>query len=301
MTRNSDKRCGQTVLALVAVLLATLLQPAAARAEPTESGPPRVAGIARRLLLASAPLCPERRSDFGLEVGPATLFSWGAPITTVWSDGPAAAAGLRAGDLIRAVNAVPWSADAVERALFETALAAAPHAPRVTLAVERDGLPRIVTLIGRPQCQAELRVSPQPFVNATAVDSTIVIGGGLERLLPDDAELAFAVAHEAAHIALGHTAPAQRGAIGARSQRLAMERDADALALRLMARAGYDPAAAARAWPKIADAGRTPLLRLMDIHGPYMGTVERTAFLTSEADRLGAAPTEPVRGLRRMR
>ena len=113
-----------------------------------------------------------------------------------------------------------------------------------------------------------------------------MIDAGLERLLRDDAELAFAIAHETAHILLGHTAADRQSDIGDLTRRRAMEQQADAAALRLMARAGYAPDAAALAWPKIADASRPPLARLMDLHGPYMATGERTAFLAGEAGRL---------------
>ena len=264
--------------------------PEAAAAEEWRARQLRVARVARRILLANTDACTVRGHDFGLETRPATLMSSGAPVAVVWPDGPAFRAGLREGDLVRAVNGVPWSADRIERAQFNAALEAVSQGDRLELRVERDGAVRTVTLISQQRCDAEVRLSPRTFVNATAVDATIVIEGGLERLLPDDTELAFAVAHEAAHIIQGHTAAEQHGAIGDRPQRLAMEREADALGLRLMARAGYEPAAAARAWPKIADASRAPLLRLMDIHGPYMSTPERIAFLTDEAARIATGP-----------
>lgn len=276
---------------LAAALL--LAWPAASRAE-TPAVPPalttlaqtRVDAIARRLLLASADLCAEQRSDFGLVTTPPSANSWGAPIARVWPASPADRFGLRAGDRVQAVNGVPWSADAGERQRFAEALAAADTAPRVTLAFERDGRREVVTLPGEPRCHAEVRVSVQPFVNATAAGRTIVLGGGLVRLLADDAELAYAVAHEAAHIVLGHTAPAWRSAAGDPAQRRALEREADAMAVRLMSAAGYAAAAASTAWAKVADANRPPLARLMDLHGPYMSTPERTAFLAAEAARL---------------
>lgn len=253
----------------------------------------RIASIARRLLIAQAPDCAEQESDFGLIAAPPTASSWGAPIAVIWPDGPAARAGLRPGELIRAVDGVPWSADAAERARFHQALVAAPRAADVVLTIERGDERRTIRVTGQARCRADVRLSPRPFINATAVAGAVVIGGGIERLLRDDAELAFAVAHEAAHVILGHTAPERRTGIALRDQRRAMEQEADALAVRMMAAAGYAPDAAARAWAKIADAGRAPLLRLLDIHGPYPATRERTAFLAAAAARL-TPPRQPA-------
>lgn len=259
----------------------TVLNPAATREA-------RVQSIARRILAANAAACPVQVNDFGLSVAPPTGSSWGARIETVWPDGPAAAAGLRAGDLVRTVNAVPWSADSRERTRFAEALGAMPQAHELALELERDGTRRTVVLTPRPVCQAAVRLTPSPAIRAAAFATTIELTSGLERLLRSDAELAFAIAHEAAHIALGHTAHEQRAAIGLRDRRIALERDADATALWMMAAAGYDPAAAVSAWPKIADASRPPLLRLLDVHGPYLNTRDRLDFLTREAARIAA-------------
>ena len=51
----------------------------------------------------------------------------------------------------------------------------------------------------------------------------------------------------------------------------------------MAARAGFDPEAAARAEAKLAHANRGPISRLLDLHGAYMPTRERIAFLQSEA------------------
>ena len=274
--------------------LTPLLGPAATPPAPRPTGALRVTTIARRLLLANADGCAERRHDFGLETAAPSGRSWGAPVTVVWPDGPARAAGLQPGDLIRTINGVPWSADARERERFVASLADAGRTPRMALVVERDGQPQTLTLAGQPRCHAEVRLSDQPFINATVEGSQIVIGGGLERLLADDAELAFALAHEAAHLILGHTAPEQARAIVTRADRVALEQEADALAVELMAQAGYRPDAAAGAWLKVADASRTPLLRLMDIRGPYPATQERAAFLAAAASRLIPPARLPV-------
>lgn len=272
---------------------------AAAPAEDFAARELRVQTILRRILLANHAQCAALQSDHGLVVGAPGLFPGGAPVIAVLPGSAAESAGLRRGDLVRAVNGTPWSPDPGETAAFARALGATGEAPALTLVIERDDARLAFTLPGQPACRAAAQLAPTSAINATAIGSTVIVAAGLERLLPDDAELAFAVAHEAAHVILGHTAPGQRSAIGDRPQRLAMEQAADAAALRLMARAGYDPAAAARAWPKIADASRPPLHRLMDLHGPYLPTAERTAFLVGEAARIGAEHPARPRSLRR--
>lgn len=289
--RGKTGRARRLLLAIVGGL-AVLSGPAHAAAPvrpfvgDDAPGTLRVAAITRRLLMANAALCPDPRHDFGLILGSPNTASWGAPIARVWPDGAAQGAGLRAGDVVRLVNGVPWSADPEELARFDTALARVSHGAKLDLVVERHGISRHVRLAGQPRCAGEARLSAQPFLNAAALGRTIVIGGGLERLLRDDAELAFAIAHEAAHIVLGHTAPERQAEIGVTARRRVLEQEADALALGLMARAGYDPAAASPAWLKIADASRPPLHRLLDIHGPYPATAVRAAFLADGAARM---------------
>ncbi|MDE2620692.1 MAG: M48 family metalloprotease [Sphingomonadales bacterium] len=245
-----------------------------------------MAAIARRLLVANAAACPDLHHDFGVVLGSPSAVSWGAQVAQVWPDGAAAAAGLQGEDRVRRVNGVPWSTDRGELTKFATALAQIPQATRLELAVERHGVMHRLTLTGQPRCAVEVRLSPRPVINAAALGHTIVIGGGLEQLLRDDSELAFAVAHEMAHVVLGHTAPARRAEISAPARRRALEEEADKLALRLMAQASYDAAAASAAWLKIADASRPALVRLLDIHGPYPATAVRAAYLADEARHL---------------
>lgn len=110
----------------------------------------------------------------------------------------------------------------------------------------------------------------------------IIVDGGMEQLLTSDEELAWVIAHEAAHIFLGHTGPGRGADLKNNDIRSQMERQADALSVRLMLLAGYSPEASFAAQPKIAAASRGPISRLFDVHGPYMGTRERTRFLMNE-------------------
>lgn len=271
-------------LAAIAWLALTGAAPVADEAAARQ----RIERLARRILVANAADCMQRQSDHGFTAGPVQSHPGGVPVLAIEPGGPAAQAGLRPGDTIRAINAVPWSTDRAELATFLSALAQIGNRAVLDLAIERDDQPIHLRLTGRAMCRGTATLVPGTTVSASAVGETIVIHAGLERLLRDDAELAFAVAHEAAHLVLGHTAPEQRAAISDPVRRRELEQAADATALRLMWRAGYPPAAAASAWPKIADASRAPLRRLLDIHGPYLPTAERTAFLQQQADSLTA-------------
>lgn len=271
-------------LAAVAWLALTGAAPVADEAAARQ----RIEQLARRILAANVADCARRQSDHGFTVGQVQTHPGGVPVLAVEAGGPAGTAGLRPGDTIRAINAVPWSTDRAELAAFLGSVARIGDRAVLDLAIERGGWPIHLRLVGRAMCRGTAVLVPGPKVGASAVGETIMVHAGLERLLPDDAELAFAVAHEAAHLVLGHTAPDQRAAIGDPVRRREMEQAADATALRLMWRAGYPPAAAASAWPKIADASRAPLRRLLDIYGPYLSTDQRTAFLQQQADSLTA-------------
>ena len=300
MPAGSRPRPTLVIAAVLALALALAPLGPARAAVPAEvgfdqAGALRVDGILRLILIANSALCGDRQSDHGLVLGAPALFPGGAPVIAVLPGSPAEAAGLQPGDLLRGINGTPWSPDPTEAAAFARALGETARSARLALVIERDHRRFDLMLTGQPACRAAAELRPTRAISAAAAGTTVIVASGLERLLTDDAELAFAVAHETAHIVLGHTAPDRRGAIGDPAQRPAMERAADALALRLMAGAGYDPAAAASAWPKIADASRPPLHRLLDLHGPYMATDERTAFLASGAAALRAsAPRRPA-------
>ena len=72
------------------------------------------------------------------------------------------------------------------------------------------------------------------------------------------------------------------------------ERAADVLGLRMMARAGFAPEAAAPTSLLLARANRGPIARLLNMHGPYIAPQERAAMLEAEAARLRAAGLPPA-------
>ncbi len=281
----------------------------------------RITGIARRILAANLSACPLQNTDYGLTevtidptasapVREAWLAAYGvgeqSTVITVLPGSPAAAAGIAEGDVVSAVNGEAWSSPGAssgassgagdDHAAFHTAMQAALAAPHMQLTLRRGLEPeRIVTLEGQTVCTATIIMVNDRAVNATADGTQIAIDTEMDALLPDDDALAYVIAHEAAHIFLGHVtaehAPTMRNA----AIRGEAERAADMLGLQLMARAGFAPEAAAPASLLLARANRGAIARLFNLHGPYMAPQERAAMLEAEAARLRAAGVSPPR------
>lgn len=190
---------------------------------------------------------------------------------------------IRVGDIIVAVNGVRWQSSAAGKGAFYGAMRAAYAQDHIQLEILRDANEMLVALPAGGICAGDPILTPRKRVDAWANGPTIILEGGTERLLSSDDELAWVIAHEAAHVFLGHSASSQDAARKNADTRSAMERDADVMSVRLMLRAGYAPEAAALAQPKIAHATRGPISRMLDIHGPYMKTAERTKFLIAQA------------------
>lgn len=114
---------------------------------------------------------------------------------------------------------------------------------------------------------------------AWAQNKSIVVDLGAARLLKRDDELAFFISHELAHILLGHTLPERARELDDGKMQSMMEKDADALGIRLMVRAGYDPEGAETAIRStdLIDSG--PMTRLFNYHGSYMPSNKRILYL----------------------
>jgi len=102
-------------------------------------------------------------------------------------------------------------------------------------------------------------------------DGTILITRGLVEECASEDEIAFVIAHEAAHVLLGHASRAAREALAAAAcwalvgecpssgwlgPTVCEESQADALALELVERAGRDPLAGVRLLTRLVTMGR---------------------------------------------
>ena len=293
-------------LVLATGLLCSSIGAAAAEAATEPANPiasgdaadARVARLARRLLVANVARCPRQRWDFGLAAH--RKRAPGAPplpgvasepegfrVVQVVPDGPAARAGLRLDDQIMAVNGEAWAGPGFA-AVFARAGWGQVEAGRIVLAVTRGTATQTIPVSGELACAVAVRLIPQAKVNASAASGVAFINSGIEQALPQDDQLAAVIAHEVAHVILGHSRTNSTS-----TDRSRMEREADALGVRLALRAGFDPQGAARATVVVGSRARGPISRLLGLYGDHMPTPERQRFLLEEANaaRLEAADT----------
>ena len=265
-------------------------QPAAAAPAPgsfLRESDHRIVSIVYRLGVAGRAFCPEPFPLTGLafhhlaEYRPAdradAIARWGLDrgpgILSVAEDSPAARAGLAAGDVMLAVDGIPFpSATAIaaeangerwrprtvaSEVLLEDRLRLGP----VRLEILRQGRPLIVTLSSVPGCPARGRLARSGQDNAFADGRYVIMTTGFLGFFRTDDELAVALAHELSHNILRH--PQQLEAQGVprsgimrnigRNARLvrATEVEADRLSVRLLAAAGYDLDAIIPFWRRL--------------------------------------------------
>ncbi len=330
----SDRRCG-TVLASL-VLLGAAPRPVPSRPiapqlalslEALAAKDLRVATVAYHLQAAAVPLCARRVGLPGLIVQDATQYredlrpAMGAlfnltdlpAVTGVVAGGPAAAAGLRTGDQLVAMNGVSLAAIPARRTrsangsrftAIANRLADAFARGPVALTLRRDGVTTERRIVGTPGCASLVQLDLAATRNAGADGHIVTISQGLLDFIEDDDELAVVIGHELAHDILGHREYLGRTAagdglfagIGANGARLReTEREADYYGLYLVAWAGYDVGAAVPFWQRMARAG---WLRTLIGDGTHPGFAARIADLGREAalirtQQIGRTPVRP--------
>lgn len=243
----------------------------------------RLASIAYRLALAGAGLCGEpapltglllhHLAEYDAEGRRLTLAAWpmlqGPGILSVVDGSPAAQARLAAGDVLLLVNALPFRSpaeiaaianDKARRQAIEQAEALLEDQLRLgpaQITVLREGERREVALTARPACPARVRLARSNQPNAFANGRYAVVTTAVMAFTQRDDELAIVLAHELAHNILGHKARLEaqrvpRGLLrrfGKNAARIyATEQEADRLAVRLVAAAGYDTGAIIPFW-----------------------------------------------------
>ena len=239
----------------------------------------RVAAVAWRLAKAGTPLCRDPFPLTGLllhhlaeyevpdraEMIARHRLDRGPGVLTVLEGTPAAAAGLRAGDVLLAVNGTAFRPGAeaaaepkrkkwrrltdAEEARLESALRTGPAELRVL----RDGQELSLRLGSVPGCFGRVRLARSKQVNAYATDDSVILTTAMLEFLASEDELAVVLGHELAHTILGHhEAHGEEGlleGLGIKpSAKWKREEAADRLGLRLVAAAGYDLDAAIPFW-----------------------------------------------------
>lgn len=245
----------------------------------------RVARVAWRLMVANTELCPVERQSAGWALHSASQYSpalrphalrrFGLEgdlpgVLAVPDSTPAEAAGVRAGDLITAVNgsalatgqpreAARFEGLAANVARLDRALSEGP----TELTIRRDGGSVQLRVTPVRACGYDVQLNPSGELNARADGRRLFISTALAGFTQNDDELALILGHELAHNVLGHRAWSETGGEG----RTVVERDcdprvcvgsqedqADRVGLFLMARAGYDPGVAAPFWRRFGES-----------------------------------------------
>jgi hypothetical protein len=279
---------------------------AASRTTTLREADARVAAIAYRLALAGRGLCPVRHPLTGLmfhhlaEYLPADRplmtrlygLDRGPGVLAVLAGSPAAQAGLKAGDVLLAVNGQAFPAPAAQVALRdpgkwrplaqagEARLEAALGRGPARLRVLREGRELEVTLGSVPGCFGRVRLARNPRVNAFSNGHDVIVTTAMLDYARSDDELALVIGHELGHFILGH--PPMHGgdkllaSIGIGSGIFwKREEAADRMALRLMAAAGYDLDAAIPFWRRFLGQYDTDP-QIFRYH-PSLGARERIA------------------------
>lgn len=141
------------------------------------------------------------------------------------------------------------------------------------------------------KCNVTIFVVSNLKINANTYEQNINVNLGTMRLLDNDNELAFIIAHETAHAMFGHAGKGKEDAINNPKIRAQMEKDADNMGILLMKNANYDLQGAIEAEEKIAKYGRGPINKVfnkigIEIHGPYLKHQDRIAFLKNRINEL---------------
>jgi hypothetical protein len=265
--------------------------PAANALEQLRAQDARVAVIAFRLATANVDLCDDRGPQFGLVLHSARQYSPrlrptvrrvlgavdGVSIEAVTPAGPAAAAGLRPGDVIVEVGerrfgeATRDDDSPASYALVEQVWSALNRAGGVRVVVRRGEERLAAELTPQPGCAYDVQLTPSSAINASADGRHVFVTTGMAAYAANDDDLALVLGHELGHDVLHHREVLDSGGfarnllgnLGAsRADLVRAERDADYVGLYLTSRAGYDISGADTFWRRFAaDQGDSWLLR----------------------------------------
>ena len=221
-----------------------------------------VAQIALRLATAGRARCATLEPNSGLVLQHLSQFELadragvlatlpldrGPGVIAVVAGGPAAKADVRPGDVLLGIDGQALPPEAGLSIPFEATRARARAdavLDRLTsaqsLTVLRNGQPKVLQITPVPACASRVHLARSNQRNAFADGQHVFLTTGAIKLLHDDDELAFLLAHEMAHNILGHAAQMRSGSVAGRKELRRLESDADRLAGDLMIDAGFDP------------------------------------------------------------
>ena len=239
--------------------------------------------VAAPLLTSNTPLCQgNARNLLGftaknkysfppeyLEAAQALGFGDELQITGVLPESGAARSGLKRQDLLLAAanKELPKGPDAERQAAIMLGPIVSTRAP-VRLTLQRDGIKKTAAVPLTLACAFNIELGNSDNVNSYADGRRVLITRGMMQFAQTDEELAYVIAKEMAHNALGHASQqrmiatvggvidnllrmqpdsvALAGTSGIRPYPQALDTEADTVALYMLARAGYN---IDNAWP----------------------------------------------------
>ncbi|WP_239805270.1 M48 family metallopeptidase [Croceicoccus hydrothermalis] len=261
-----------------------------------------IAAIGHRLARANVARCADRAFLPGFSVHDLSQYSAsfrdaavaqfaldaGPRILAVVPGGAADRAGLREGDVLRALDGVRVNTSAGDDEgaskagieAIEEAVMAAFADGRAKLDIMRNGHVMTVDIVGEPGCATRFHLEPSATLNARADGTFVVVTTAISGVVRNEDELAAVLAHELAHNTLRHRAYLDR--VGRRSANVrATEIAADRESIHLLDNAGYDPAGAVRFWEHFG-----PRRRTLFAGRDHPGWRTRVRFMRDEIARL---------------
>lgn len=222
-------------------------------------------------------------------------------------DSPADAVGLRAGDVLLAID--DWTVPAGEEALEQTNKRVSgllQSGDPIRFNVRRGTEELAFTAVPVPACDYNLVLIAEDVKNAFADGNSIVFFTGLMDFFQSEEELALVLSHELAHNSMDHVASKKTNAMmggifglildvaaaaggvntgggftdigmqaGAGAYSVAFEKEADYVGLYFMALAGYDLSEAPNLWRRMA----TMSPQSIQLRGSHPTTPERFVAL----------------------
>ena len=229
------------------------------------------------------------------------------PVVWVLVDGaPAELSGLQVGDEIERVNG-----HLTGRQELAASMGRLQNTKRgesesgVTLTVNRDGETLEFEIEPETVCETSLHLALTAVVNAWTDGTKITVSSGMMRFVTDDSELQYTIAHELAHIVENHVrksvgqavviAPIEAAAMAWRVLTLgrsraslmyrfsqAFEREADYIALYMLARAGLQSDGLQEFWNRMA----IELPKRIDYGTTHPTSAERYANLSATLEEI---------------
>lgn len=196
-------------------------------------------------------------------------------ILAVLSGGSAAQAGVRQGDVLLNVEdkAMPQGPNA-ERIAASLLGPMVNSRSTVTITLQRGSETIPINIALTPACAYNIELGNADNVNAYTDGSRVMVTRGMMNFVRSDTELAYVIAREIAHAALGHPGRLRMsatlggiidnlirvrpdlstmgGSSGVKPYAQDVDAAADTLSLYLLARAGYDIDAVPRFWQRLA-------------------------------------------------